>query len=312
MDTYFRGNSSELEFCRKVGAGGNHLVAASASGTPLTGKQRLRLRPVELLTVLAEFRKLSRDERQPKLTTPPDVKQPNRVVPEPPPGGLIVRGYCTYLKPSKDGKPVRSQVFYYKQNPNRWAVETQSDMLWLTQKERKSLVPENPQPGDVVEVGDAIRNRFFSTIAIDYMEGSVNSLPVRDSNMKITVEKVGADSVSLRLDGYGHMGKPFDKKAKEEARSRGCEIRVLGKLRYDIKKAEFDRFDIVGEGRAWGNKMNYTRRAMSIEGYPWMYGIACELVTGTSPIDRVPPYNLLHYNSSGLPYFAKDDRPKAN
>jgi hypothetical protein len=35
-----------------------------------------------------------------------------------------------------------------------------------------------------------------------------------------------------------------------------------------------------------------------------MYGIACELVTGDSPIDRIPPYNLLHYNGAG-PYFEK-------
>ncbi len=65
--------------------------------------------------------------------------------------------------------------------------------------------------------------------------------------------------------------------------------------------AAFDQFDIVRVGKAWGNKMNYTRRAMSIEGYPWMYGIACDLVTGDSPIDRIPPYNLSHYNSSGMP-----------
>ena len=59
--------------------------------------------------------------------------------------------------------------------------------------------------------------------------------------------------------------------------------------------------------RVWvqrGKRRNYTRREMSIEGYPWKYGIACELVTGNSPIDRIPPYNLLHYNGSGTSYFA--------
>ena len=304
MDTYFRGNSAEVEFCQKVRAGGNHLVAVTASGKPLDSVRDLRLRQRELSDVLAEFGKLGEDDRKPELAEPDNVEQPQRPVPDPPQGGLRVRGYCTYLKTGDDGKPVRAEVYYYKQNPDRWRVETQSDMLWLTEDERLSLVPENPKPGDTVEVGAAIQRRFFSTIGIDYMEGSVNSLPTRDSKMTITVEGVDADGVSLRLDGYGEMGKPYDEKLKGEARTRGCAVRLLGKLHCD-GAARFDRFDIVGVGKAWGNKMDYTHREMSVEGYPWMYGIACELVTGDSPIDRIPPYNLLHYNGSGTSYFPK-------
>jgi len=77
---------------------------------------------------------------------------------------------------------------------------------------------------------------------------------------------------------------------------------VLGRVRCDAK-GNFEQFDIVGIGRAWGNKMEYIGREMSIHGYPWMYGIACELVKGDRPVDRIPPYNLLHYNGSGRPYF---------
>ncbi len=304
MDTYFRGNSAEVEFCKQVSAGGNHVGAATASGKPLGSKHELRLRERELADVLAAFNKLSADDRQPKLTTPADVKPPQRPVPDPPPRGLIVRGYCTYLKPGEDRKPMRAEVYYYKQNPDRWLAETQSDMLWLTEDERKSLVPENPKPKDVIQVGAAIQQRFFSTMGIDYMEGSVDSLPTTNSTMTITVEQVDADGLHLRLDGYGQMGKSFDEQLKGEGRSRGCEVRVLGKLHCDAA-ANFDRFDIVGIGQAWGNKMEYTHREMSIEGYPWMYGIACELVTGDAPMDRIPPYNLLHYNGSGAPYFPK-------
>ena len=305
MDTYFRGNSAEVDFCQKVRAGGNHLVAVTASGKSLESGRDLRLRERELSDVLTEFHKLSEEDRKPKLAEPADVEQPQRPIPEPPKDGLRVRGYCTYLKIGDNGKPTRSNVYYYKQNPDRWSVETQSDMLWLTNAERMSLVPKDPKPGDSIEVGAAIQQRFFSTIGIDYMEGSVNSLPTRDTQMTITVEHVDADGVTLRLTGYGKMGKPFDERLKGEANTRGCEVRLLGKLHCD-GAARFDRFDIVGLGKAWGNKMDYTRREMSIEGYPWMYGIACELVTGDSPIDRIPPYNLLHYNGSGTPYFPKN------
>ena len=33
------------------------------------------------------------------------------------------------------------------ENPDRWAAETQSDLLWLTESERKSLIPANPNVG---------------------------------------------------------------------------------------------------------------------------------------------------------------------
>ena len=303
MDTYFRGNSTEVEFCKQVRAGGNHLVAATASGKPLGKSRHLKLRERELAGVLDEFQKLPIADRQPESIDAADAKPPRHPVPNLPSGGLVLRGYCTYLKPGENDEPIRSEVYYYKQNPDRWKVETQSDMLWLTAAERKRLVPEDPRPGATVEPPREIQQRFFSTIGIDYMEGSVNSLPTRDSTMTITVERVDAEGISLRLDGYGQMGKPFDERLKGEARTRGCELRVLGKLHCD-RTGKFDRFDIVGIGKAWGNKMNYTRREMSIEGYPWMYGIACELVTGDSPIDRIPPYNLLHYNGSGKSYFA--------
>ena len=59
---------------------------------------------------------------------------------------------------------------------------------------------------------------------------------------------------------------------------------------------------MAGVGRTWGNKMNYVQREVGLDQYPWLYGIACELVTGDAPQDRIPPYNLLHSNSAG-PYF---------
>jgi hypothetical protein len=215
---------------------------------------------------------------------------------------LIVRGYCTYLDRSRDGKIRRSQEFYYKENPDRWAAETQSDMLWLTQDEWKSLVPADPKRGDRAEVAAAIQSRFFSTIGIDYMEGSVNSLSPRKTSMSLTVEKVSADGVALRLDGYGYMGKELDEKLRSKPNSRGCAIRVLGYLNFSAHKKAFDRFDVVGVGQAWGNKMEYTQREIRLGNYPWRYGIACELVRGDLPMERIPPYNMLHYGSAG-PYF---------
>jgi hypothetical protein len=222
LDTYFRGNSDELDFCQKVRAGGNHLVVATASGQQV-GKPGLKLRKSDLEGVLEEYARLPREQRQPALEHPAKAQPPKRAVPQPPANGLIVRGYCTYLRFDDKKQIVRSGEYYYKQNPDRWMVETQSDMLWLTESEWKSLIPADPKPGERSDAATPIQKRFFSTIGIDYMEGSVNSLAPRKTTMTLTVRQVDEKTIVLRLDGYAHLGKELDDKLRSEPNSRGCE-----------------------------------------------------------------------------------------
>jgi hypothetical protein len=298
LDTYFRGNSHELEFCDMVHAGGNHLVVVTAAGQAL-GKGDLRLRPKELAATLQEFAALPREQRQPPIADPASAKAPKRPVPRPPVNGLILRGYCTYLRADDNKQLVRSREFYYKQNPDRWKVETQSDLLWLTEWERQSLIPANPRVGGRHEVAQPIQKRFYSTIGIDFMEGSVSALPTRESTMTLVVVKMDEQTLTLRLEGHAQMGKEYDP-ARRTEQSRGCEVRVLGTVSYDRKKQAITRFDVVGVGHGWGRRTNEIR----LDQYPWTYGIACELVTGDTPQDLIPPYNMLHYNPTG-PYFGR-------
>ncbi|MFN0128899.1 MAG: hypothetical protein ACKV19_19685 [Verrucomicrobiales bacterium] len=284
-----------MEFCKAAGAGGNQLVAVTASGRRLAVKSDLKLRAAELALALGEFQALAETERKPLLEDPDKAIPAQRPVPEPPAGGLVIRGYCAYTTKAQGGELAKAREFYYKENPDAWAAETQSDMLWLTAAEWKSLIPADTKPGTVKEVAAPVRERFFSTIGIDYMEGSVNSLPVRSSTMTLTITESDGRGVTLRLDGYGHMGVPFEEHDRDKPNSRGCEVRVLGKVHYDAAARKIDRFDVAGSGQAWGNKMEYTKREIRIADYPWNYGIACELVTGSKAIDRIPPYNLLHY-----------------
>ena len=126
MDTYFRGNRQDVEFCRKIRAGGNHVVAVTADGKMLAKGFRLKMREQELAKVLEEFRALPDEARTPALpeATGGAAKRP---LPDPPPNGLIVRGYCTYVRVDDGGRTVKSREFYYRENPDRWATETQSD-----------------------------------------------------------------------------------------------------------------------------------------------------------------------------------------
>ncbi len=301
LDTYFRGAGDEVEFCKKLKAGGNHMAVGSASGVLLGQGKSLRMREKELAPVLAEFQALPESDRKPAIEVPADVAAPRRPLPPPPANGLILKGFCTYVKDEGD-RIVRSKEWYYRQNPDRWPVETQCDRLWLTEAEWMSLVPAEPKAGGKAEVPGPLQRRFFQTIGIDYMEGSVNALPARESAMTLTVEEATSDAIRMRLDGWAKLGRERDDAAREAKNSRGSDLRVLGYLACDRAKRALTRFDVVGLGRAWGNKMEYVGREVKLDAYPWTYGIAAELVTTRRPIDVIPPYNMLHYGS-GLKYF---------
>jgi hypothetical protein len=262
------------------------------------------MREKELSKAFAEFQALPEEDRRPKLTVPANVAPPKRQLPAPPVNGLILKGYCTYMKADEKGKIDRSREWYYRENPDRWPAETQNDMVWLTEAEAKSLIPADPKKGDRAEVADPIRKRIFCTIGIDYMEGSVNALLPRETAMTLTVDAVTPESIAMRLDGAAKLGKEFDEKLHKEKNSRGSEVRMLGYVTVDRSRNAITRFDVVGLGRAWGNKMEYVRREIRLDTVPWIYGIAVELVSTRRPIDLVPPYNMLHYGS-GVKYFSE-------
>lgn len=280
------------------------MVVVTAGGDVIA-KQDLRLREKELAPALAAYARLAKDERTPELPDSSQAKPPQRPVPNPPENGLILRGFCTYMKRDEQGRYVRSGEYYYKENPDRWMAETQSDLLWLTEVEWKSLIPADPKPGAKVDASPAIQKRFYCTIGIDYMEGSVNSVPLRESTLTVTVEKADERQVLLRVDGYAELGKEFGESSRDKPETRGCQVRVVGEISFNRSQQKVDRFNLAGTGRAWGNKMNYVGREVRLADHPWHYGIACELVTTTTPADLIPPYNLLHYNSTP-PYFAAD------
>src|SRR5262249_13020423 len=158
----------------------------------------LRLRRKELDATLKQYARLPKAERMPAIADPGTAKPPKCAVPKPPENGLILRGYCTYLRLDDKKHIGRSGEYYYKENPDRWKAETQSDLLWLTEAEWKSLVPANPQRGDKSEVAQPIQKRFYCTIGIDYMGGSVSALPARKTSMSLTVQEVADQSIELR------------------------------------------------------------------------------------------------------------------
>jgi hypothetical protein len=298
VDAYFRGNSQEVAFFKKLRFGENHVVVATASGEAI-GNAGVKLRTIDLRPLLAQYARLPKEQRQPVLEDPATATPPQRPLPEPPANGLIVRGYCTYLRQDPEQRFHRTREYYYRENPDRWPAETQSDMLWLTEDEWKSLIPSAPKVGAKHDVRPGIQKRFYGTLGIDYAEGSVSSQPLRASTMTLTVTQVDAARLVMRLDGHADLGKVLDKKPGQPPTSAGSELRVLGYVDFDRGRQVIVRFDVVGAGRAWGH-----RGEVRLDENPWPYGIAWELVTTRNPVDCIPPYNLVHYNVTG-PYFEK-------
>ncbi len=216
---------------------------------------------------------------------------------------MIIRGHCAYLRETRRGELVRAKRYYYEENPDRWPAETQTDTLWLKEQEWKTFIPAKPKDGQVIQISQSLQNRFFGTLGLEFMEGSVHSALPRRSKMTLTIMAETPRFIKFRIDGEAEMGKAFDRNKRRADKSRGCSVRILGFARYEVKEKKFSSFDVVGLGKAWGNRGRFGEREVRIREYPWDYGIAWELVTTNEPRDRIPPYNLLHY--AGFPYWGK-------
>ena len=139
--------------------------------------------------------------------------------------------------------------------------------------ERKSLIPANPKPGDRQEVAEAIRKRFYSTIGIDYMEGSVSALPTRKSTMSLTVDEGGRQRWCCAWKGtriWARISTEAPPRGQAAAASCACSAHALRPQKTGDHAFRRRR------RRPAGGRTNEIR----LDQYPWMYGIACELVTG--------------------------------
>lgn len=306
IDAYHPGTAADVAFLDRLhaqnAATGNHFAYATASGKWL-GSDYVGGTPEKMKKVVEEWKTLPEAERKPRIGKATRSAGEDKVGPQPPAGALTANVFCVHLKRDAQGELSRVTSQHAGSSP----VEPEIDKMWLAEAEWKSLVPADAKKGDRFPLPDRLRKRMCSKHAVQYMIGSTGEVPLRGGEMKLTVEKAGAGGVELRLDGYALMGETFEElKSKPRPTDvhakdayggiSGCDIRLLGYLKYDASKKAFTRFDVVGIGESWGHLTNWSLGGDGAALRRWPYGVAFALAPADAPADRVPPYNMVAYN----------------
>ncbi len=286
-----RREDAEGQFFRRVadqgprkGEGGatrQGIYCFTADGQLLTYKNAGQNPDVMRETIrdgLRAWQRLPEDRRKPGAITVEDLANPDpQYARTPPPGGLVVNVYTRILDHEQDGL-CRGTCSV------RGGEAAARDHLWLTEAEWKSLIPDDPKPGERVPLPAAVAERILRFHLTDNTRGEPPMWrrdEIRSQNLTLTVAEVTPAAVRLRLDGSALLATRADA-AKAE---RGFDVRLLGYIGYDRAKKAIDRFDVVAVGDHWGEG-TFTRRARPGR---MPLGVAFELASGKAAGDLVPP-----------------------
>jgi len=313
-----RAKGPEGEFLRGAGidklwvTSSGYMSCVSASGKLLGTNPSFK--------VLAEFKKLPGSERKPGAVKVPDLKPSERAIPSPPAGGLVLKVHARFLSRTDKGelRYARGEDFPLlgkePQKMRRWRLylEPNTEYMWLTEEEWKSLVPAKPVKGQTVAVTPAIGERMarFHLLPRRSMTSEGHGLSKRDvksARLTLTVEDVSSERIRLSLQGFLHTGTHFDTEKVTTPNGPlgfGYAAPVQGLLEYDRRKKAFVRFDIVAPGEVWGRWGDANNKSLPVE-RPGKtpFGFAFELARGNSPSDRIPPGGNGAYVSDRIGYF---------
>jgi hypothetical protein len=287
-------------------SGGNCFVLATPGGQKLAGGNGPGGASAALKAGLAKWKLLADEERQ-ALPAGKTVVPPEALRCPPPPGGLVLRSYVRNLKTS-DGsvtRILREDLKDRKLFPD-WHpvyIEPAHFAVWLTEAERKALIPEDPRVGDLVPIPDAVEKRLLRYHLVNGsfgLPGSWRLEDIRSSKLTLNVTKT-APNWQLRLEGSALLASDADlAKAK-----RGYDVQLLGRIEIDPSRKTFTRFDVMALGDYWGG--DYEGHRFARPGRTPL-GISFELVRGEGAVDRVPPLVHMDRKEAYERYFAAQKR----
>lgn len=237
----------------------------------------------EIARALKKFKALPASERAPGAVEVPEIdeakldKQYHRA---PPKDALILRQHGRVLEKGEGGL---LQACEEIPSGNR-GIYASRDHVWITPQEWRSIVPADVKAGQVIELPASITERLCRFHLLDNTRGEPpmwKKEEIRRSDIKLTVDKVTPDEVTMTLRGSALMTTNAD----ETKADRGFDVHLLGPVVFNRKKQLFTRFEVVALGDAWGE--GGLDRGARPGRNP--LGIVFEMVSGKEPGDRVPP-----------------------
>jgi hypothetical protein len=315
-----RSKGPEGEFLRRAGidrywvTSSGYMSCLSASGKLLGSRPDAK--------VLAAFNRLPEAERKPGAVKVHELKPSERTIPSPPENGLILKVHARFLSRTDSGelRYARGEDFpLLRERPQemrRWRLylEPNTEYMWLTEEEWKSMVPAKPAKGEKMAALPAISERMarFHLLPRRSMTSEGYGLVKRDvksARLNLTVIDVSAVRIRLSLSGFIHTGTDFDEKkatTPDGPLGFGYVAPIQGMLEYDRGRKRFVRFDVVAPGEVWGRWGDANNKSLPLE-RPGKtpFGFAFELASGESPSERIPPGGNGAYVAEQTGYFGR-------
>jgi len=242
----------------------------------------------KLRQAIAKWQELRKSEEPPPDLPALDAEKLNREERFYPRNGLVLRVNTRDLPrdPPQEG---------------RYAQAWNQDFAWFQKDEARQLMPPALTVDATHQVPRALVDRLARMHLVDNVRGQTTHFPkgaARELTLTSRITALEGDVVTLRLEGRTKTLEEgrwsiggFRDADRPTAQSRGIELALLGRARYDIKQEKFVAFELVAAGMRHGGTQ-YNGRQRDLDPAP--FGALLTLA-GETPAERVPPEHFWAY-----------------
>jgi len=247
--------------------------------------------------------RLPAEERKPGAVKVNERKADPKV-PAPPPGALVLKAYQRMLEEDGAAGVRRRKVFHEAFGGGGVPYEPGHDYVWFGEAEWNSLIPAALKKGDQFQFPALLADRLVRDILTDCSANQPvgwEPADVRSLQLGLKVEEVTPAGLRLRLEGSVLLAQPARAPVPKAIHGRWLrdlpcvnsdpsaapryEARLLGHLRYEVKKKAFTRFDVVALGSYTGIAVNPFRGEGREQPYhlvlkPFPLGVALQIARG--------------------------------